>query len=277
MRLSPHGCCLVALFLLGPGEGLHGQAILSGVIQDDSTSERISGAEVLIEIRGRRTLTDSEGRYVLMGLPAGSHNVLVRAVGYVPRTVTIRAVAGQVVRSDLRLVPAPIRLDPVEVTGRMPRPRGIGLEGLEDRRRLGFGRFVDSAVLRDSEHFDLVTVLRRAGVEISEKRAVGRRGCPMQVYIDGILYRDPPNLDFFSVAGLAGVEAYMSTAQVPSEYAGLDQFCGVLLLWTRRVPLSRRARGGAERALSLRIGKEVQEVPRRGTVGRSSQPLFVTS
>lgn len=213
------------------------QSILVGTVRDDSTHQAVSGAEVVIEALRIRSLSNQEGRYFLQDIPSGRQLLLVRAVGYHPTRIVVLATSEGTVRTDVQLVPAAVRLDPIEVIGQRARQaRGIGLEGFEERRRLRFGMFIDSTVLRQSEHLDLTTVLRRAGVEVRGSAVVGRRGCPAQVFLDGIVLRDPGAINLFSTFGLAAVEVYPSAGQVPAEYQKLDQGCGVLLLWTRKGP-----------------------------------------
>ncbi|HJR36556.1 MAG TPA: hypothetical protein VJ817_16485, partial [Gemmatimonadales bacterium] len=61
------------------------------------------------------------------------------------------------------------------VTVSPDRPRGLGLEAFEERRRLGFGRFIDSATLRRNEQVPLVQMLGRLqGIEFA--RVPGEAG-----------------------------------------------------------------------------------------------------
>ena len=156
------------------------------------------------------------------------------------------------------------RLEPLEVAGRVPVPRGIGREAFEERRRMGFGKFIDSTVLRRSEHRQVPDMLhgipgiravryrecltsRDCGpteVRVTSTRAVSHRDggyCWMTVMVDGVtLYRSgeirpPPDLSReFRVADLESIEIYRSTAEVPGEFGGVGGGCGVIVFWSRR-------------------------------------------
>jgi hypothetical protein len=140
----------------------------------------------------------------------------------------------------------------------------MGREAFDERRRMGFGRFYDSAVLRESEHLRLDDLLRRqGGVAVEPHEVDGDRKwiafhptrpmCTMQVYyngvkvgVGGILNKaiprsagrvvDPPDLRMFDLSSLHAVEVYRSAAQVPQEYGGPTAACGVILLWSRQGP-----------------------------------------
>jgi hypothetical protein len=220
---------------------LAAQAVIMGTVREDTTGRPLADVEVVIEALGRRVFTDSAGRYALSGIQPGARLMLVRRVGYLAVGIMVQLGPNDTIRRDVSLEPLAVELDPIEVTGRPEtrRPRGIGVEAFEERRRMGFGRFIDSTMLRQNEYRRLSELLQRAGVEVaprgaSRQWAVGRSGCRLRVYLDGVPIADPPDVNSFSPVGLEAVEAYRSPADVPLEYGGLDARCGVLLLWTRQ-------------------------------------------
>jgi hypothetical protein len=159
------------------------------------------------------------------------------------------------------MIPSAVVLAPVVVEANPRRSGGIGRDGFESRRALGFGKFYDTPLLRENEHLRLDDLLRRQGGVSVESRRVdggtmivafnptrrdpftGQLSCPMQVYMNGIklgagavLDARTPNLKDFPVSSLDKIEVYRSTAQVPTEYGGATAACGVILLWTRQGP-----------------------------------------
>ena len=63
------------------------------------------------------------------------------------------------------------------------------------------------------------------------------KGCPMQVYVDGVAMPTPFNLDELpSPKNLAGIEIYSGPATTPSQYGGVDRRCGVIVVWTKDRP-----------------------------------------
>lgn len=232
------------------------QGALTGTVRHDSTGAPLAGVEVLINGTTHRTETNAQGRYLLTGLPTGTHQAIFRKVGYLPVRIDVRLTAGDTTRANTPLIESAVVLAPVIVTGRPETTRGVGIgrEAFEERRKMGFGVFFDSAEVRRSEHLRLEDLLRRhAGIELRHMSIRGfrnrwaalsgrRGGCFLQVWFDGIkigqggalAVRDTADLTDFSLSSLESVEVYRSTAQVPQEFGGASAGCGVLLLWSRR-------------------------------------------
>ena len=73
-----------------------------------------------------------------------------------------------------------------------------------------------------------VAATNRAG----GKNAFGRGICPVDVYVDGVVYTDN-DLQKLRVDQFAAVEFYAGPAQTPVQYNKTGSNCGVMLLWTR--------------------------------------------
>ena len=244
------GRWLAVLSCLIPVSGASGQAVLAGIVREDSTGRAMPGVEVLVEGTKRQTVTDGSGRYLLIDLPTGVRVALFRSLGYRPVRHRIRLVEEDTVLADARLVTEGIALPPIEVTGRPPAPRSLR-EGFEERRRNGTGIFIDSAELRRSDHMRLADMLRRNNVEVlhmedprvkpavrliwvvANKRALGRSlragpgaPCLMKIILDGGTVYDPAretmwptDVNTFDVRSLESVEVYRSAAELPMEFA----------------------------------------------------------
>ena len=230
-------------------------AVLTGIVRQDSTGRPLPGVEVVIEGPPQHTETDDSGRYVLSPLPAGRHVALFRAVGFRPSRIWVGLVPTDTVWADAALVPAVLHLEPIEV--KSPGRVLTGLEAIEERKRLGFGRFIDSTELRHWEHLTLGELLIRKGVNVWKGQFAASRGrvgldgtalCYMQIIVDGVLlFRSPtpnaaimpndpppPNLKTdFDVANLEAVEVYQGAAETPAEFNGSGAGCGTVVLWTR--------------------------------------------
>lgn len=241
---------------------LAAQATVAGSVREDGTNRPLQGVEVLLEGTKRATVTDDAGRYVLGDLPSGNRVVLFRFIGYRPSRVRVMLSKSDTVRAEAILVSDKVQLDSIVVTGRPDAPRGLGREAFAERRRLGFGKFVDSTELRRSANARLSDVLARLGVYIVEFRgehglemraaSTRRTGhsnsvpCYMGVIYDGlVLYRavatggvsgfPPP--DFrrdFEVSNVEAIEVYRSAGEVPIEFGGSTASCGVIVLWSKR-------------------------------------------
>jgi hypothetical protein len=240
---TPVGLAVAALW----AAPLAAQAVLSGSVQD-TAGKSMEGVEVIHEKSTRRATTDNAGRFVLDSLPSGNDYFLLRLIGFKPARFRARLGKSDTVRVMATLAPLGVRLDPVVVVAEAKRPRGGGYDAFEERRSLGLGKFIDSTEMRRSEHLRLGDLLRRdvPGIEVKEvfgRGDVGRRTkafnrntltpCELTVFLNGIRIPDP-DLKVFDPASLQAAEVYRLQGEIPMEYGGRGQECGVILLWSRR-------------------------------------------
>ncbi len=81
----------------------------------DSSGAPLGRVTVTIEALGARATTDDQGNYELKSVPAGSHTLRVRLLGYVPQVVRVSVSEAQPTRQDFSLRSQPIALAPVDV------------------------------------------------------------------------------------------------------------------------------------------------------------------
>src|SRR5438132_7857619 len=81
----------------------------------DTTGALLAGATVSVEATGGRTRSNDQGNYEIRRVPAGTHTVRVRLLGYVAQTVRIAVSEEQTVRQDFSLRRQPIGLAPVDL------------------------------------------------------------------------------------------------------------------------------------------------------------------
>lgn len=144
------------------------QAVLSGTVREDSAQRPLSGVEITIENEAMRATTDSGGRYTLT-VPNGVRIAIFRMPGFRPMRMRV-TMKGDTVHADAMLVRASAtQLDPVQVKAPV---RVAGLrDQFAERRERGFGKFVDSTVMRANENRRLSDVLREfAKVRLMEFR-----------------------------------------------------------------------------------------------------------
>ena len=258
-------------FLVAPATA-SAQAVLKGLVRQDSTGVPLSEVEVIAEGAGRQTTSDRSGRFLLRELPYGPQTILFRKIGFRPARRGVVLLRGDTTRLDVLLISeAAQRLEPIAVVGRSERPEPGVRQEFEERRRLGFGAFIDSTVLRANEHRRVPDLLRAiAGIQIVRTQACnaqtfacgplglyarGTRGNPVRftqgrgtmpcwasIVVDGqVKYRDgaslgpPPELESeFSISELEAIEVYRSSAEYPPEFSGTVGSCGLIVFWTRR-------------------------------------------
>ncbi len=259
MRLSGLLAALLAAAPLAAQEG-----VVVGRVTAAVDSAAVADAEVLVPALARSVRTDSVGAFRLPALPAGTHRLVVRRLGFLPSGVDVTLAAGDSARRDVALRALPQRLPNVAVVDRGTLRR---LERFEERRAFGLGFFLgpDELAREGDLPFSAVVRKRLPGFRLVPNPRTGRayasggrgpatgdlppadpfdprspRGCWAQIYVDGIrIYghapgiptMPAPELDSFNTRQIIAVEAY-SPANVPAELGGPTARCGTLVLWT---------------------------------------------
>lgn len=269
---SLHSAFVAGFFVLGVGARVEAQSIVSGIVHEDSTGRPLSGVEIQVEGAKQRALTDSAGRYALE-ISTGNRVLSFRLPGYQPLRLRV-IVKRDSVTADATLVRTfATQLEAVQVNAPQ-RTMGMGRDGFAERRAMGFGKFVDSTVLRKKEGSRLSDVLRElTGVRmlewrdpnssVAEMRAISpireppqaytmangapypqRPPCWVSVFFNGApVYRSdvsrgngrPPDLARdFTVSSLESIEYYKGASDTPQQFGGANADCGALILWSRR-------------------------------------------
>jgi len=225
---------------------LNAQVVATGVVTDASTRLPLAGVEVVIDGHNRSALTDALGRYLIQRVPDGNRIVLFRLVGYRPVRTMAAFKRDDTTVVDGVMIGLAAQLDSVLVRGTTERFRGmgIGLEAFEERRKMGFGVFFDSADMRRNEHRTLGDMVRgMVGIYVPGRTYSGgiiynyrmNPPCPMFTYVDGVP-RGVVDTKETPIHTLVAAEIYKSAAGVPTEFGGAKAACGVILLWSRRGP-----------------------------------------
>ncbi len=89
---------------------------LSGRVVERSSGEPVPSAQVEIEGLGLRGVAGSDGRFNIGGVPAGTHRLTVRRIGFEPQTVRVTVGEGATANVTVILARAPVSLSEVVVT-----------------------------------------------------------------------------------------------------------------------------------------------------------------
>ena len=119
------GSIALALALAHPAAAADGASaaagqstgIITGSISNSATRNLLEGARVEVPALGLTALTDNTGRYVLTGVPAGTHEISVSYIGLDASTGQVTVAAGQRAVRNLELTSNIYRLDAFKVTG----------------------------------------------------------------------------------------------------------------------------------------------------------------
>lgn len=226
-----------------------GTSIFNARILDERTERPIANASILLPGLERTARSDPSGNLKLARLPAGKHIALVRAIGYDSLLFALDIAQGDSAEADLMLTPIAQHLEKVKVeaTGGLAAAR---MAEFEDRKKLGFGKFLDSTVFQQDRRRPFADVLasRIAGIGFGKdsKFLVARRGalpgrpvgaCYANIVVDGIsLGRF--DLSLIDPDEVLAVE-YHTVATVPLKYRntsiGADgsATCGTLIVWRK--------------------------------------------
>ncbi len=111
------GLLAMAVLIVAAPLGAQSTGTIRGTVTDASTLNPLTGAQVSIPGTGLGTLTNSEGQFIIPGVPAGSHEVQVQMLGYSTASETVSVAAGQSAAVDFALAQTAIALDEIVVTG----------------------------------------------------------------------------------------------------------------------------------------------------------------
>ncbi len=112
-----------ALFALGcfplraPAAEAPAAATLSGNVSNAGTGNLLEGARIDLPALGFTVLTDNTGRFVLSGVPAGTHEVVATYLGLDAVRATVTVAAGQLATRNFDLTSGIYKLDAITVTG----------------------------------------------------------------------------------------------------------------------------------------------------------------
>ena len=261
MGIRRSALLLVAFASMAAGQ----TGTLTGTVLRDSAGHPLAAAEVLLPGLNRRVTANWAGEFKIGLLPAGRHAILVRHVGFAPFADTIDVAEGARIDREFILVEQPVPLEQVNVKAPERKYISPALRDFEERRKQGFGHFIDEEEMRKNDQRKLIDVIvgympgikvfdgvggsmtgqyiatsRKCGSGPAFSCRTGMEKCPVTMYLDGVLVFDVargdpqmPDLAHFNTRDYAAVEYYDGGASTPVQYNATSSGCGVLLLWTR--------------------------------------------
>ncbi len=85
-----------------------GQATISGVVRSSDGASAVAGAVVALTELDRATTTDANGRYVIASVSPGPHHMVIRRIGYTPRTLHALVPVSGILEINISLSAIPI-------------------------------------------------------------------------------------------------------------------------------------------------------------------------
>jgi len=232
---------LLALACTGT-PSLAAQGTLRGRVIDSEMGNPIVGAVVRIGTDGLSFTTDSSGRFQASGLPNGTLDIRITAIGYDSTAFAVRMRDSATVAGDFPIDFNGYQLPPVVVQARaealMPR-----YADFERRRQRKLGAYLRWDEIKKQGFNTVGEALRSIrGVRIECNQAqfecaavmVRTPQCHPQWYIDGI---EVHSFDESTpIRDVYGIEVYRGPGETPGEYTGSNAACGVIVVWTKSKP-----------------------------------------
>lgn len=90
---------------------------ISGVLTNGETGEPLSNVQVSLELTGLGTLTNNQGRFLILNAPAGEREVVAQLIGFREERRTVSLGSGESALVDISMYPLAVELEGVVVTG----------------------------------------------------------------------------------------------------------------------------------------------------------------
>jgi hypothetical protein len=218
-------------------------ASISGVVLSDSSSRPVADAEVSIPDAGLSVRSAADGSFHLSRIPAGTHNIVVRRIGYGALATSLTFKPGERVYRRV-LLGNVVALDEVRVVAQA---NGTWVGEFEERQRLGLGSFLTRSDLAKYDGGQLRVALSTVrGLKFDTRTGQialnSRSNCRVHWYLDrSLIYSGRPGEPIpqqreFPPESIEAIEYYASPAELPAELSGLNSPCGVLVIHTRESP-----------------------------------------
>lgn len=101
---------------------------IRGTVTDAATTRPMPGVGITVVGTARNTVTNEDGAYLILGVPAGAASVRAQMLGYAARESPVNVTAGETSTVDFALPASAINLEEIVVAGSV---------GSTERRRLG--------------------------------------------------------------------------------------------------------------------------------------------
>lgn len=244
-------------------------ASLIGKVLLDGKETPLANAEVHLPQLNLSSRSDAAGSFLLGGIPAGTHRVMVRLVGYEPFVADITFKAAEKFDADILLKPSVTKLKDVDVKATATTgPWAIKLQEFDERRAIGVGRYLtaDYFESQDGRPPSSYLMQKIPGPKVvqsggrkwlaSTRGGIGKGSppekggsmermppaCYMQVVVNGLIrYNGSEGQQMFDVDELnskdiIGFEFY-TTATTPLQYNATrgptSGSCGTVINWTK--------------------------------------------
>lgn len=233
---------------------------VTGRILDETTTDPISGAAV--RVAERTELTNAAGRFLVNGVPVGSHAIQVTRFGYSDTTRMVDVTAGDTIVLDFTMAPQALELTQLVVTG-YGTQRASDLTGVIERltpEELNPGRVVSPEELIQS---------KVAGVQVIDNNEPGGG---MSVRIRGTTSVNASSDPLFVVDGVPlDIGGGLSAGRNPLNFLNPQDIENVTVLKDASATAIYGSRGGGGVVIiETKRGQQGPQIEYTGTVSGST-------
>jgi hypothetical protein len=208
----------------------------------DPSGRPVAGADVTVQGAESTTATNDSGAYTLRGLPSGTQALQVRKLSFAPIQVTVDLSSRAPQHADVKLLPAPPTLTPVQVEGK--REKGLRNVGFTQRQKSGLGHYLTEdqiAAKLPTVMTDIFATIPGIMIDYSSgqpelKGSRGAGGSCLTYVIDGVptqLQGSGDFNDFMHPDEVAAVEVYQAS-EAPAQFQqGGRSDCAMVVIWTK--------------------------------------------
>ena len=207
--------CLAIAFLALPSlASAQATGTINGRVRDAASGAPLAGVQVRVDGTALGTMTRADGGYTINGVPAGTHFVSARRIGYAPERieVTVGTAAAATVAQDFALRAVVASLDQVVVTA-------LG-QTTEKRSLATAQQAVTGPEIAQTQRENFVNALqgRVAGVEVVSSSGVP--GASSSITIRGVSSISSSNQPLFIIDGLPMDNKTLHTSALASSFGG---------------------------------------------------------
>lgn len=216
-----------------------------GVVRDGESGSGIAGVVIRsVDVDGIMVLTDAQGRFRIVGLAMGIHEIVLTHLAYGETSHLVNVLPGGFVEFDVTLRQSAIALDPLvaEVEVRVPTLTRVGFY---ERAWRGLGTHFHG---EDVERLQMEQLLlqvpgvqvQQMGSSASDRRVTFRRpthSCTPEIYLDGfrLSWAEGSLRDATAGVKVVAVEVYRGNVTPPQfQRSGDTGLCGAIVLWSDR-------------------------------------------
>lgn len=214
-------------------------------------SKPLESAEVFLPVLKLSTRSDSVGHYHIGAIPAGTHEVTVRSIGYQPLSAKIEVRTAQDVRANFQLNANGPILETVRVKGTLEPRWAQRLVEFDQRRQTGVGVFLTYDKLEKNSSMSMPAILTSLipGVRIAKFggsdvaiSSRGGRNCPVQILMNRLnmfngegQYFDVNSIEADQILGVEYYNAFSTPSELNMRPRGPygGSRCGTLVLWVK--------------------------------------------